>query len=115
MSYKVDTSNIHGFGIISESSYPDGTVIGVWASTKRDNLRRILYQKENMNKKWYEIGDIGRYCNHQINSNTTVLLDGNDLILSSTGIGIDEEITVDYRKITEYTGFQVNIDGFIEL
>ena len=115
MSYKVDTSVIHGQGVIAETAYPAESVIGTWVSKIGTDKRRALYQPQNMTEKWYEIGDLGRYCNHQNSPNTIVRTVGKNVQILSTGINIGEEITVDYRICTQITGFYVDTSGFIEL
>jgi len=115
MSYKVDTSVIHGLGVIAETNYPTDAVIGIWFGQIGNDKRRLLYQPSNMTEKWFEIGDLGRYCNHQNSSNTIVRRVGNVVQLISMGINIGEEITTDYRMCTQITGFQIDTTGFIEL
>jgi SET domain-containing protein len=59
-----------------------------------------------MDKKWWETSDLGRYCNHSLVPNTIVIGTGNKLeLISSRIIQLGEEILVDYRKVTEFTGY----------
>ncbi|MNQ89722.1 SET domain protein [compost metagenome] len=59
-----------------------------------------------MRKKWWETDDLGRYCNHSLTPNTTVVSQGDKLELKANRkIEYGEEVLVDYRKITEFTGY----------
>lgn len=114
MSYKVDISNIHGSGVVATSNIPNGELIGIWLSKDKNNIVRYLYQ-DGMTSKWYEIGNLGRYCNHQINSNVSYKKQGNSIELISKGILIGEEITVNYQWANIIAGFYVDITNFMEL
>jgi SET domain-containing protein len=65
----------------------------------------ILHQ-EHMDKKWWETSDLGRYCNHSLTPNTTVIYPDDRLELKANRkIESGEEILVYYRKVTEFTGY----------
>ncbi|WP_428232478.1 SET domain-containing protein-lysine N-methyltransferase [Flavobacterium sp.] len=81
-------------------------LIGTWVTAKATSDKsRYLFQK-HMSKIWWETDDLGRYCNHSLTPNTTVVFQENQLILKANRkIEYGEEILVDYRKITNYTGY----------
>lgn len=85
--------------------------IGIWVTDKPISEKsRCLFQKQ-MSKKWWETDDLGRYCNHSLTPNTVVVFYGNQLELQANRqLESGEEILVDYREITNYTGYIPIID-----
>ena len=100
-------SQINGKGVFATEDIPVGTEIGVWCCTDKKNAVRVLYN-EGMSCNWYETAMLGRYCNHSLTPNTSVLANENELILISNGISKDEEILTDYNWSTEHIGFIVD-------
>lgn len=100
-------SQINGIGVFATQDIPLGTEIGIWCCTDISKGVRTLYN-EGMSCKWYETAMLGRYCNHSLTPNTSVLANKNELILVSNGIAKDEEIVANYNWATEHIGFIVD-------
>jgi SET domain-containing protein len=101
---EIKESQINGNGVFSTEDIPSGTEIGIWCSTDISKGVRTLYN-EGMSCNWYETAILGRYCNHSLTPNTSVLANENELILVSNGINKDEEIIANYNWATEHTGY----------
>lgn len=86
-------------------------IIGVWVTDKPTSTQsRFLFQ-EQMQKKWWETDDLGRYCNHSEKPNTSVIYSPGKLELkASRTIQKGEEILVNYKEITRYTGYVPETD-----
>lgn len=76
---KLKESIIEGVGLFSEKNFAGGDII---MPARIDGKRTVA----------------GRYVNHSVCPNATMMLVGDDFYLQSIGqIAIDEEITIDYR------------------
>ena len=104
---EIKESTIHGKGVFATEDITSGTEIGIWCCTDKKNTVRILYNK-GMSCVWYETAMLGRYCNHSLTPNTSVIANEKELILISNGISKDEEILVNYNWVTEHIGFIVD-------
>jgi hypothetical protein len=105
--FELRESQIHGNGVFATEDIPSGTEIGIWCCTDKKNTVTLLYN-EGMSTNWYETAILGRYCNHSIIPNTSVLANENELILVSNGIAKDEEVVANYNWATEHIGFIVD-------
>ena len=109
---EIKESTIHGKGVFATQDIPLNTEIGIWCCTDISKGVRVLYNG-GMSSSWYETAMLGRYCNHSLTPNTSVIANEKELILISNGISKDEEILVNYNWVTEHIGFIVdttNID-----
>ncbi|MEN2416404.1 SET domain-containing protein [Flavobacterium mesophilum] len=106
MKYEVDRSNLTNIKVIATLDILFEESIGIWVTDKPMSKKsRCLFQ-EQMSKTWWETEDLGRYCNHALIPNTTVVFHQNQLeLITNKPIFCGEEILVDYRKITDYTGY----------
>lgn len=106
MKYEINIEDLTNIKITAVENILPNESIGIWVTDKpMSSKSRYLFQKQ-MQKKWWETDDLGRYCNHSFSPNTTVYLynhrielKANTLILKGT------EILVDYQKITEFIGY----------
>lgn len=106
MNYKINDANKSNVKIVASQNILPGRYIGKYITNKPVDKRcRYLYQ-EHMSQKWWETSDLGRYCNHSIVPNTHIIFVGSVLeLFTNKEILADEEILVDYRKVTEFIGY----------
>jgi hypothetical protein len=100
-------SQINGTGVFATQDIPENIAIGKWCSKTYEVGGRYLYN-EGMDCKWYETPMLGRYCNHSLTPNTSLVVNEDELILVSNGISKDEEILANYNWSTEHIGFIVD-------
>lgn len=111
MNYKINDANKSNIKITAIQNISLGQYIGIYITTDPvDEKCRYLYQK-HMDKKWWETSDLGRYCNHSLMPNTDIIFTGNSLeLISNKEIVTGEEILVNYKKVTEFTGYLPEIN-----
>lgn len=109
--FELRQSEINGNGVFCTQDIPLGTEIGIWCCTDISKGVRTLYN-EGMSCNWYETEILGRYCNHSLTANTSLVINEDELILVSNGISKDEEILTDYNWVTEHIGFIVDTNTF---
>lgn len=106
MKYAVNREDNSNIKITAISDIDRDELIGIWVThkpTSKDS--RYLLQKQ-MSKSWWETDDLGRYCNHSNTPNTYVSYHSDKLELKAIReIKEQEELLVDYRKLTEIIGF----------
>jgi len=87
--------NSRGIGIISSKIIPVNTLIGNYF-TKKEPITtesRLIYQG------WIETNPLGRYLNHNRNSNCNLILNDNIIqIYTNREISVFEELTVNYMS-----------------
>ncbi|WP_347049434.1 SET domain-containing protein [Flavobacterium olei] len=111
MKYKINREDLTNIKITAIEDILPNESIGIWVSTiPMGNKSRYLFQC-NMPKKWYETDDLGRYCNHSPTPNTVVdkIHDNLELTARITILS-GMEIFVDYKQITEHTGYIPDIN-----
>jgi len=111
MSYELKESKINKQGIFTTTQYPKNIEIGLYVSTSCEKGVRYLF-KPPVETQWYEIGMLGRYCNHSDNPNTHFSRIDNDIFLISNGISENEEITSDYNIVSEMINFPMDTTKF---
>lgn len=104
---EIRESQINGKSVFATEDIPLDIEIGIWCCKDASKGVRLLYNK-GMCCYWYETEILGRYCNHSLTPNTSVIANENELILISNGISKDEEILVNYNWVTEHIGFIVD-------
>ena len=104
--FKVNKDDPYNNKITSIRIIAENEIIGVWVTDKPLSKKsRYLFQP-HMTKKWWETDDLGRFCNHSLTPNTTVIPYPDRLLLkASRQIQNNEEIVVDYREITRFTDY----------
>lgn len=106
LSFEICKDDSKNNKILSLKIILKNEIIGIWITDKPISKQsRFLFQ-EHMQKKWWETDDLGRYCNHSENPNTSVIDSSGKLELkASRTIQKGEEILVNYKEITTYTGY----------
>jgi len=114
MKYVIDKSDLKNIKITATTNIQLNEYIGIWISDKPLSKKsRYLFQ-EKMLKPWWETDDLGRYCNHSSNPNTIVIYQENRLELrASCEIKAGEELFVDYKQITSFTGYIPDNNGIL--
>jgi hypothetical protein len=110
--FELRQSEVNGNGVFATQDIPAETVIGVWCTKDIKQGVRFLYN-EGMECRWYETAILGRYCNHSLTPNTSLIVTDSDLTLVSNGILEGEEIITNYNWVTEHIGYIIdttNID-----
>ncbi|AOC93732.1 SET domain protein [Flavobacterium anhuiense] len=111
MKYKINTEDLTNIKITAIQDILPYESIGIWVIDKpmSDNSR-YLFQNQ-MQKKWWETDDLGRYCNHSLTPNTIVCLQNDRVeLIAKIPIQKETEILVDYRTITECIGYIPNLN-----
>ncbi|MBO9586637.1 MAG: SET domain-containing protein-lysine N-methyltransferase [Flavobacterium sp.] len=106
MSYKINKEDLTNIKISAIQDILPNESIGIWVIDKpMSDKSRFLFQSQ-MQRKWWETDDLGRYCNHSPIPNTVVYVHRDRLELKAkTFIQSGMEIMVDYRTITECIGY----------
>ncbi|MCM0665991.1 SET domain-containing protein-lysine N-methyltransferase [Flavobacterium tyrosinilyticum] len=109
--FRINTEDPTNNKIHSVKNIPINEFIGIWVTDKPTSKKsRCLFQPQ-MLKKWWETDDLGRFCNHSFDPNTIIIPYPNKLMLKACKmIKSNEEITVDYREITRFTGYLPYMD-----
>lgn len=106
MKYKINKRDLTNIKITATANIEPEECIGIWVTNKPTSKNsRYLFQKQ-MSKSWWETEDLGRYCNHSDTPNTFISYHSDKLeLIAIRGIKKEEEILVDYTKLTELIGF----------
>lgn len=110
MKFVINRQDFNNIKITAIINILAGESIGIWVTDKPMSKKsRYLFQ-EHMLKDWWETDDLGRYCNHSLTPNTRVIFHENRLeLIANKHINSGDEILVDYRKITQYVGYNPTI------
>lgn len=102
-SFIINKNDPYNNKICSIRNIDKNEVIGVWVIDKPISKRsRCLFQS-HMSKKWWETDDLGRFCNHSIKPNTSVIYYPDKLELKAIRlIEKGEEILVNYMETIKY-------------
>ncbi len=94
--YSLYRFKTRGIGVVSTIDIPNGTFIGNYLSKKEQltSESRLIYDG------WIETNPLGRYLNHNSDSNLYLIKNGDNIELySKYDIKINTELTVDYFEI----------------
>jgi hypothetical protein len=90
--------NSRGVGIISSKIIPFNTLIGNYFTKSEPitNKSRLIYEG------WVETNPLGRYLNHNRNSNCNLILNKDIIeIYTNREISVFEELTVNYLDVID--------------
>lgn len=92
----IGDSEIAGQGIFAARDYQPGDVLGL-AMTDGD--------RDEFGTRIWNLTEMARYCNHQLNANSLLVRDGDCYnLVASKAIQTDEEIVANYAQVTKAIG-----------
>jgi hypothetical protein len=96
VGWYLNTSDIEGQGLFANRDYKEGDVI---------ELAMYPGGKDEYNNDIYNLTTAARYTNHQFNSNSKIVKEGDNYnLVASKPILEDDEITANYAEVTRTLG-----------